>query len=442
MKQTFQACLGWMEKEHADSHREISAFTDQDHLNGNRDRLNKNRQRTAEIDAAKVLAASEQTDVKPQPTSLAEKLLMPKKKTKEFDFTPKVDVVETTEIVSSVIFDNHFVDSFIELSTNHDANSKVESVAQAAPTASKEIPQEWSGGLGATLGRKAKSQSMSSTNASLSGAQSALSRWFKNAQSVGQNVWDERIETKLRAQDNYQQNLTSYNSELGIDETPDAESFIEFNTSEDVQVIEEIQTSFEPEPETAVNILATDTASTASIRYLPSQRTARRLSSAFAPVKRIAKIDLPNQEIVASSIIETTESSFSFAPGESICLSVEDIIDNSCSTQSSSYNGLHTQNISFEAVCVFDSEDPSKLSFVASDEMRMDLDSLFNIDPLSSSEFSSIGVFEDSAEDLEIPVIGGKPSRQKIKGTSRSRKTQSRREKRSKKRVSESLAVV
>ncbi|MBC7998120.1 MAG: hypothetical protein IAF58_09270 [Leptolyngbya sp.] len=438
MKQTFQACLGWMEKEHADSHREISAFTDQDHLNGNRDRLNKNRQRTAEIDAAKVLATSEQADVKPQQTSLAEKLLAPKKKTKQFDFTPKVDVVETTEIVSSVIFDNHFVDSFIELSTNYDANSHVESAAQAAPIESQQIPQEWSGGLSATLGRKAKSQSMSSTNESLSGAQSALSRWFKNANSVGQDAWGEHIKTKLRAKDN----LTSYNSELGIDETPDAESFIEFNSSEDEQVIDEIQTSFEPDSETAVNILATDTTSTASIRYLPSQRTARRLSSAFAPVKRIERIELPVQEIVATSIIETTENSYSFSPGESICLSVDDIIGNTDSTQSSSYNRLHTQNTSFEAVCVFDSEDHSKLSFVASDDMRMELDSLFNIDPLSSSQFSSIAVFEDSDEDLEIPAIGGKPSRQKIKGTSRSRKTQSRREKRSKKRVSESLAVI
>lgn len=452
MKQTFQASLGWMEKEHAENHREISAFTDQDHLNGNRERLNRNRQRTAEIDAARVLAGVGQNDSSAQSTSLAEKLLSSKKKSKEFDCSPQSTAINQVEIatietVSPVVFDNHFVDSFVELSTSYAANPGSTSPTEKIQTESNTT----FGGLGATLGRKAKKQSMSSFNSTQSGVQNALSHWFKNAQTVNQEVWNERIEIKLRPTDAREQ--INYASTLGIDETADTESFIEFSASEVEALVEEVQTSFEPEPQSSARIHATDTSSNASIRYLPSQRSARRLSASFSPMRKITKIESPLAEIVASSIIETTENAFSFAPGESICMTADDAMSNDFSTQPSRYNGLTTASGSFEAICVFDAEDPSKLSFVASEEMKMDLETLFSIDPLSSSdeiseimngdnsEFSSIAIIEEAGDDLEIPVIGGKPSRQRIKGTSRSRKTQSRRDKRSKKRVTESMAV-
>lgn len=98
-----------------------------------------------------------------------------------------------------------------------------------------------------------------------------------------------------------------------------------------------------------------------------------------------------------------------------------------------------------EASCVFDSTE--KLSFKASDNIRTNLESMFNLDPLSQVEESgeettvaeveieSVSVVSiEDCEILEIAAVGGKPSRQRTKGTSRSKKTQTRREKRSKKR--------
>lgn len=93
-----------------------------------------------------------------------------------------------------------------------------------------------------------------------------------------------------------------------------------------------------------------------------------------------------------------------------------------------------------EAVCVFNSE---KLSFNAPETIRTELESMFNMDPLSQVdeeasevEIESVSVVSiEEAETLEIAAVGGKPSRQRTKGTSRSKKTQTRKEKKSKKRA-------
>ncbi|MBA3994015.1 MAG: hypothetical protein C0469_10860, partial [Cyanobacteria bacterium DS2.3.42] len=93
-----------------------------------------------------------------------------------------------------------------------------------------------------------------------------------------------------------------------------------------------------------------------------------------------------------------------------------------------------------EAVCVFDSE---KLSFSAPETIRTELESMFNMDPLSQvdEETSEIEIENvtvvsiEDAETLEVAAVGGKPSRQRTKGTSRSKKTQTRKEKKSKKRA-------
>ncbi len=95
-----------------------------------------------------------------------------------------------------------------------------------------------------------------------------------------------------------------------------------------------------------------------------------------------------------------------------------------------------------EAVCVFDSE---KLSFKAPETIRTELESMFNMDPLSQVDASNAEseveienvtvVSMEDCEILEVAAVGGKPSRQKAKGTSRSKKTQTRKEKKSKKRA-------
>ena len=73
---------------------------------------------------------------------------------------------------------------------------------------------------------------------------------------------------------------------------------------------------------------------------------------------------------------------------------------------------------------------------------------MFNLDPLSQIEeaneegpqveveIDSVSVVSiEDCELLEIAAVGGKPSRQRAKGTSRSKKTQTRKEKKSKKRA-------
>lgn len=108
---------------------------------------------------------------------------------------------------------------------------------------------------------------------------------------------------------------------------------------------------------------------------------------------------------------------------------------------------LHTiDGEPIEASCVFDATE--KLSFKAAENIRTNLESMFNLDPLSQVEeaaeesspseveIESVSVVSiEDCEILEIAAVGGKPSRQRTKGTSRSKKTQTRREKRSKKRA-------
>lgn len=99
-----------------------------------------------------------------------------------------------------------------------------------------------------------------------------------------------------------------------------------------------------------------------------------------------------------------------------------------------------------EASCVFDATE--KLSFKASENIRTNLESMFNIDPLSlveeteestsqeEVEIESVTVVSiEDCELLEVAAVGGKPSRQRTKGTSRSKKNQTRKEKKSKKRA-------
>jgi hypothetical protein len=100
-----------------------------------------------------------------------------------------------------------------------------------------------------------------------------------------------------------------------------------------------------------------------------------------------------------------------------------------------------------EAVCVFDSE---KLSFNAPETIRTELESMFNLDPLSQVDDTTaegeVGIKNmtvvsmDDCEILEIAAVGGKPSRQKAKDTSRSKKTQTRKEKKNKKRAASANA--
>lgn len=108
-----------------------------------------------------------------------------------------------------------------------------------------------------------------------------------------------------------------------------------------------------------------------------------------------------------------------------------------------------------EASCVFDATE--KLSFKASENILSNLESMFNLDPLSQVdevalapqtdndgevEIESVCVVSDEdCEMLEIAAVGGKPSRQKTKGTSRSKKNQTRKEKKSGKKRAAAAAA-
>jgi len=148
------------------------------------------------------------------------------------------------------------------------------------------------------------------------------------------------------------------------------------------------------------------------------------------------------------SVVEGYAGNFSVTVAESLAASDLDEIANHIHEQMcfdpKSFVPQTIDGEPIEAVCVFSSE---KLSFKAAETIRTNLESMFALDLLAQvdeveeareSEFGVENVTIVSIEDcetLEIAAVGGKPSRQKAKGTARSKKTQTRREKRNKKRT-------
>lgn len=168
----------------------------------------------------------------------------------------------------------------------------------------------------------------------------------------------------------------------------------------------------------------------------------------------------------AEETIETDQPVISFLPEPAEETVVEDFADNFSVTlcdalsfcELKEADGVHVhEDICFdpksfaahtidgepiEAVCMFDASE--NVSFKGAENMRLELETMFSIDPLSQFdeiEIESVALIDD-CETLEIAAVGGKPSRQKTKGVSRSKKNLTRKEKRSKKRAASASVAI
>jgi len=171
---------------------------------------------------------------------------------------------------------------------------------------------------------------------------------------------------------------------------------------------------------------------------------------AFEDTNERDNLDTSVISFAPEQIVEGHAGNFSVTLSESLAVCEKDDVDGHIHEQicfDPKAFSLHTfDGEPIEASCVFDSAE--KLSFKASQNVLTNLESMFNLDPLSQIEeaneegpqveveIDSVSVVSiEDCELLEIAAVGGKPSRQRAKGTSRSKKTQTRKEKKSKKRA-------
>ncbi len=555
MKQLFQAYLTWGDAGTQGGHHDLSAYTDEEHLSGNRKRLSKMSGQYAALPKVQQQATQNQNlqlNCNPPSTAVA-------------STSATYSYEASSNIVRLSVEDEDYIDTLANI-TDEQCNFEpdVESeladdptAAAAAKVAAKisraiSTPVETAdtapvvptseGDLFGPVDINAstlqlpvinceppKSENRSGLSGSFrrqSGAHK-MTHWTSK-KSAGTDAWDTRVESGMKAYEKNSKYTTSHeNLPIWPDQMPDGCSFIEMDTAGDAPtMIESFGTgevrminSYENqgggirrlssmrssmrmiemrdeaalhrplEPSNSYDAFNSFVNKSADVQ---SKSYAEEISDLMADAVACDAADEPSilEDILSECVdaaktyeemsaqfdntIEMDKAVISFAPDIQDPSIVEGFVGNFSVTFAESLavceladtaDHIHEQ-ICFdpkafsahmingepiEAVCVFDSTE--KLSFKASETIRTNLESMFNMNPLSQVEESNSqqSGSEEPAEDsvqienvtvvsiedcevLEIAAIGGKPSRQRAKGTSRSKKTQTRREKRSKKR--------
>ncbi|MCC7527060.1 MAG: hypothetical protein IT342_00985 [Candidatus Melainabacteria bacterium] len=561
MKQLFQACLTWGESGDAVCDREISAYTDEEHLSGNRKRLTQLRKKTGEmsgqfaaqsapqiktqIDCNPPSTAVAATSASLEPPHIVEPIAAIEKHAK--GLAGAVKLPEVTAPVSESWCDPTAAAAAKVAAKITLAISTEMTIAPVTPTTessacpayvdANEITAELPI-LNFQAPHKENKSGLSGSFRRQNSGEHKMSHWV-NKKTAGTRVWDSRVESGVKA---YETNskYTSSQDTLPVDmDLPDGESFIEMDTADDAPAIEsfgsghvkmianfdnqgggirrlsstrnstrifECRDNNQPakpvEPSKSfdafssfVTLKSPDSAASKESSEKISVDTAEALSIIEELLQETSAPAKENSEPASETIIEILEETFSDllaecyeaaktfedateeideqAPTNDVTISfVPDQVDHSilenyagnfsvtladsleaseltdfvsiCDQLCFDPKSLVAQTIDgepIEAVCVFDSE---KLSFKAPETIRTELESMLNMDPLSQLDESNADseleienvtvVSMEDCETLEIAAVGGRPSRQKARGTSRSRKTQTRKDKRSKKR--------
>lgn len=537
MKQLFQACLTWGESGDAVNPREMSAYTDEEHLSGNRKRLTQLRKRTSEMSGQFAAQSGVQIDCNPPSTAVAA--------TSASYSAPAATAlsIEDEEYIESLANIVRFpevaqpvsdfscdplaaaaakVASKITVAISTDMTLAVSPTSESARpeyidpnVITAELPI-----LNFQPPPKPENKSgLSGSFRSQNSGQHKMSHW--KTKKAGTEAWDSRVESGLKAYEINSKYTSSQDDLPVLLEPADGCSFIEMDTAEDAPLIESYGNGH-------VRMITNYDNQGGGIRRLSSMRNSFKMLECRDDVKSAKPIEPSNsfdafssfvshkpadttalQESTEETYVDTSEAlsiieellqeteppivdsleetfgellvecyeaaktfevsteetgeqikitaaTISFVPDQVDYSILEDYAGNFSVTMADSLSMSELDKMSFdpksfvaqtidgepiEAVCVFDSE---KLSFNAPETIRTELESIFNMDPLSQVDESKESAVEienvtvvtiEDCETLEIAAVGGKPSRQRTKGTSRSKKTQTRKEKKSKKRA-------
>lgn len=530
MKQLFQAYLTWGENGSAGGH-DLSAYTDEEHLSGNRKRLTQLRKRTDEMSGQFAAQRGIQIDCNPPSTAVAaanaysqnaDAMLSAED---EQYIESLANIINFPEVSAAVAEpeDDPLAAAAARVASKITLAMTTEmSLASVSPTSESARPEyvdpnAITAELPVLNFQPPKEENKSGLSGSFkrldSGAHK-MSHWVSK-KAAGADAWDSRVETGVKAYEVNSKYTSSQDNLPVLIEVADGYSFIEMDKPEDAPAIESYDGGH-------VKMIPTFDNQGAGIRRLSSMRNSFKMLECRESEQSLKAVDPSNSydsfnsfvsykstdssapqetieepveemtEKVQQDIVEALEESFedllaecfegaktyedltnqfentsglnksliSFVPETLDQSIVEDYAGNFSVTFADSlsemsdiasfYDQMNFDPKSFvsqtidgepiEAVCVFHSE---KLSFNAPETIRTELESMFNMDPLSQVdeetskiEIENVSVVSiEDAETLEIAAVGGKPSRQKAKGTSRSKKTQTRKEKKSKKRA-------
>lgn len=551
MKQLFQAYLTWGETGSAGGH-DLSAYTDEEHLSGNRKRLTQLRKKTDEMSGQFAAQRGIQIDCNPPSTAVAAT-----NATSVHNASLSEEDEQYIESLANII---NFPEVSVAVSEAEDdplaiAAAKVASkitlamttemsLAPVSPTSESVRPSYIDPNvitaelpvLNFQPPREENKSSLSGSFKRLDSGAHKMSHWVSK-KAAGTDAWDSRVESGLKAYEVNSKYTSSQDNLPVLIEPADGCSFIEMDRPEDAPAIESYDGGH-------VKMIPTFDNQGASIRRLSSMRNSFKMLECRDNDESVKSVDPSNSyeafssfvsakssvevasEITAEVTVDTAEAleiieellqetaalePEVFVPVQEVCEPVQEVLEESfgdllaecyeaAKTQdvvepikeaieeaqpiisfapesfdqsivenyAGSFSVTFTDSLSelsdiarlygqmnfdpksfvpqtidgepIEAVCVFNSE---KLSFNAPETIRTELESMFNMDPLSQVdeetsevEIESVSVVSiEEAETLEIAAVGGKPSRQRTKGTSRSKKTQTRKEKKSKKRA-------
>lgn len=551
MKQLFQAYLTWGETGSAGGH-DLSAYTDEEHLSGNRKRLTQLRKKTDEMSGQFAAQRGIQIDCNPPSTAVAAT-----NATSVHNASLSEEDEQYIESLANII---NFPEVSVAVSEAEDdplaiAAAKVASkitlamttemsLAPVSPTSESVRPSYIDPNvitaelpvLNFQPPREENKSSLSGSFKRLDSGAHKMSHWVSK-KAAGTDAWDSRVESGLKAYEVNSKYTSSQDNLPVLIEPADGCSFIEMDRPEDAPAIESYDGGH-------VKMIPTFDNQGASIRRLSSMRNSFKMLECRDNDESVKSVDPSNSyeafssfvsakssvevasEITAEVTVDTAEALEIIeellqetaalepevsVPVQEVCEPVQEVLEESfgdllaecyeaAKTQdvvepikeaieeaqpiisfapesfdqsivenyAGSFSVTFTDSLSelsdiarlydqmnfdpksfvpqtidgepIEAVCVFNSE---KLSFNAPETIRTELESMFNMDPLSQVdeetsevEIESVSVVSiEEAETLEIAAVGGKPSRQRTKGTSRSKKTQTRKEKKSKKRA-------
>lgn len=570
MKQLFQACLTLGDGTGGNGGHDLSAYTDEEHLSGNRKRLSKMSGQYAALKSDAKAAPQAKIDCNPPSTAVAAT-------------NATYSYQASSNILRLPVEDEEYIDSLVDIAIqtaseceelNQDIDLLADAAAKVASKISRAItteietasttsvaptsepvvheivdPNAITAELPVLNFEPPKDENRTGLSGSFPRQNSSgrkMSHWT-NRKSAGADAWDTRVESGMKAYENNKKYTSSYdNLPIIGSEMPEGSSFIEMPDSSmeietfgsgEVKMItsfdnqgagirrlstlrssmrmierhdnDELHKPLDPSNSyDAFNSFVSYKSESEPKKMSAAEETSAVFSASFEQnskidVQAVSQIDestvsefidfvsddllgcldellsecmdaaIAYEDVVSQldNTIESLESNtsvISFAPEHQDASFVEGYAGNFSVTLAESLAVCEKADVAghvhdqicfdpkafaphtidgepIEASCVFDATE--KLSFKASENILSNLESMFNLDPLSQVdevalasqtdkdvevEIESVCVVSDEdCEMLEIAAVGGKPSRQKIKGTSRSKKNQTRKEKKS-----------